>query len=76
MQGKLLYTLPIRSSSLRLSIEYQLLGGLDITVLPRIDWRIVEYSYGGFSVPNSADYHPRTFTTGLVLRLPRVVPIP
>jgi hypothetical protein len=56
--------------------EYQLLGGLDITVLPRIDWRIVEYSYGGFSVPNSADYHPSTFTTGLVLRLPRVFPMP
>ncbi|HEY4047297.1 MAG TPA: hypothetical protein VGM27_10580 [Acidobacteriaceae bacterium] len=56
--------------------EYQILGGLDITVLPRIDWRIVEYSYGGFSVPNGDDFHPKTFTTGIVLRLPRVFPMP
>ncbi len=56
--------------------EYQVLGGLDITVLPRIDWRLAEFSYGGFSVPNSNSYHPRTLTTGIVLRLPRFFPMP
>lgn len=56
--------------------EYQVLGGLDLTVLPRIDWRIAEFSYGGFSVPNSEDYHPKALTTGIVLRLPRFFPMP
>jgi hypothetical protein len=49
--------------------EYQLLGGADLTILPRLDWRVVEFSYGGLSV-FSGDLHPKTFSTGLVLRLP------
>jgi hypothetical protein len=65
-----------KGSSSVTRFEYQLLGGLDITVLPRIDWRLVEYSYGGMSYPNSAAYHPKSLTTGLVLRLPRLFPMP
>jgi hypothetical protein len=49
--------------------EYQFLGGLDLTVLPRLDWRVVEFSYGGLSGLEGS-LHPKTFSMGLVLRLP------
>jgi hypothetical protein len=49
--------------------EYQFLAGIDITVLPRLDWRAVEFSYGGLSALNGT-LHPRTLSMGLVLRLP------
>jgi hypothetical protein len=49
--------------------EYQFLAGIDDTVLPRLDWRVVEFSYGGLSVFNGT-LHPKTLSTGLVLRLP------
>jgi hypothetical protein len=49
--------------------EYQFLAGIDHTVLPRLDWRVVEFSYGGLSVFNGT-LHPKTLSTGLVLRLP------
>lgn len=49
--------------------EYQFLGGVDFTILPRIDWRTVEFSYGGLSGLNGS-LHPKTISTGLVLRLP------
>jgi hypothetical protein len=49
--------------------EYQFLAGLDITVLPRLDWRLVEFSYGGLST-FSGTLNPKTLSMGLVLRLP------
>ena len=49
--------------------EYQFLAGIDVTVLPRLDWRIVEFSYGGLSAFNGT-LHPKTLSMGLVLRLP------
>lgn len=49
--------------------EYQFLGGLDLTLLPRIDWRVVEFSYGGVSGLGSS-FNPETISTGIVLRLP------
>ena len=48
---------------------YQFLGGLDFTFFPRLDWRVVEFSYGGLSGLGSS-YHPKTLSTGLVFRLP------
>jgi hypothetical protein len=56
--------------------EYQFLGGLDYTVLPRIDWRVAEFSYGELSALNGNSFHPRTLSTGIVLRLPRLFPMP
>jgi hypothetical protein len=56
--------------------EYQVLGGLDYTILPRIDWRVAEYSYGGLSTINNYNYRPKSLSTGLVLRLPRIFPLP
>ena len=49
--------------------EYQILVGIDYTVVPRLDWRVVEFSYGGLSTINGT-LNPRTLSTGLVLRLP------
>ncbi len=48
-------------------LEYQFLGGADFTIFPRIDWRAVEFSYGGLS---GQGFNPRTLSTGLVFRLP------
>jgi len=47
----------------------QFLAGVDYTVIPRIDWRVVEFSYGrlGSSV---GVFNPRTLSTGIVVRLP------
>ena len=56
--------------------EYQVLGGLDFTILPRIDWRVAEYSYGALSTINNYNYRPKSLSTGLVLRLPRILPLP
>ncbi|MHB1794255.1 MAG: hypothetical protein ACYCPO_04760 [Acidobacteriaceae bacterium] len=49
--------------------QYQFLGGLDWTILPRIDWRAVEFSYGGLSGLGSS-FNPKTISTGIVVRLP------
>jgi len=44
-------------------------AGLDLTVLPHIDWRMVDYTYGG--IPgNSLQSNPNTVSTGIVVRLP------
>jgi hypothetical protein len=49
--------------------EYQLLAGIDFTLIPHLDWRVVEYSYGGLSTLDGT-LHPKTISSGLVLRLP------
>lgn len=51
------------------NFEYQFLGGLDLTILPRIDWRVVEFSYGGLPRLGSS-FNPETISTGIVVRLP------
>jgi hypothetical protein len=48
---------------------YQFLGGVDLTFFPRLDWRVVEFSYGRLSGLGDS-YAPKTLSTGLVLRLP------
>ena len=57
-------------------LEYQIIGGLDYTIFPRIDWRIAEYSYGGISPMSNQTFHPRSISTGIVLRIPRLLPLP
>jgi hypothetical protein len=49
--------------------EYNFVGGVDYTVLPRIDWRVVEFSYGGLTAFNGS-FNPRTLSTGIVFRIP------
>ncbi|MFZ0661498.1 MAG: hypothetical protein WAM66_02300 [Acidobacteriaceae bacterium] len=51
------------------ALAYEGVAGVDWTILPRLDWRIVEFSAGGFASLN-ASISPRTWSTGLVLRLP------
>jgi hypothetical protein len=46
--------------------QYRILGGVDWTILPRIDWRVIEVSGG--STTGSID--PTVLSTGIVLRLP------
>jgi hypothetical protein len=60
-------------SSSTTKFEYQLLGGADYTILPRIDWRVAEFSYGGLSGLNGSSFHPKSISTGLVLRIPNVL---
>ena len=48
---------------------YQFLGGVDLTFFPRLDWRVVEFSYGRLSGLGDT-FAPKTLSTGLVLRLP------
>ena len=50
-------------------VTYQFLGGVDYTFFPRLDWRVVEFSYGRLS-GLSDTYAPKTLSTGLVFRLP------
>jgi hypothetical protein len=64
------------SPSNGIRFEYQVLGGLDYTIFPRVDWRVAEYSYGGLSSLNGDNFHPKSLSTGLVLRLPRILPLP
>lgn len=52
------------SSSTKLN--YQALGGVDFTLLPHIDWRVIEFAYSGTS---GSPVNAKIFTTGLVLRL-------
>lgn len=51
------------------AVAYEGVVGVDWTILPHVDWRVAEYSFGGFSSLN-ASVSPRTIATGLVVRLP------
>jgi hypothetical protein len=52
--------------------DFRVIGGLDKTVKPHLDWRVIEVSYGQintFSVTsNSGRLRPITLGTGIVLR--------
>lgn len=48
-------------------LNYQLLAGIDTTILPRIDWRIIEFDY---SATTGNSINAKILTTGIVVRLP------
>jgi hypothetical protein len=59
---------PQTSGSLQYSNDfaYRYVLGLDSTILPHIDWRVVDFSYG---INNSANGgHAESITSGLVIR--------
>ncbi len=58
-------TYPDTPAGLHISnkIVGRIVGGVDTTILPHLDWRMIDYSYG----LNSAS-HQQTLSTGLVLR--------
>jgi hypothetical protein len=47
--------------------DWRVLGGLDKTLLPHIDWRVIEVSYGQLNT-FSGHLQPVTLSTGIVLR--------
>ena len=49
--------------------SYQFVGGVDYTLIPRVDWRVAEFSYGGLSILDGS-LHPKVISTGIVVRLP------
>jgi len=49
--------------------SYQIVGGLDYTIFPRVDWRVAEISYGTLKA-FGANVNPTTVSTGIVIRLP------
>ena len=57
---------PTATSSSSHHFDYQLLGGLDATIFPRLDWRVLEYAYTG----STDSLHAGSFSTGLVFRIP------
>jgi hypothetical protein len=56
-----------RTSSTKFA--YQFIGGVDFTILPRVDWRVVEFSYGRLAGLGDS-FAPKTLSTGIVFRLP------
>lgn len=48
-------------------LNYQVLFGVDVTIVPRIDWRVVEYDYSALA---GASTSATILTTGIVVRLP------
>lgn len=48
--------------------DFRVIGGLDKKVLPRVDWRVAEVSWGQLNT-YSGRLRPITISTGIVLRL-------
>jgi hypothetical protein len=48
--------------------SYRWVGGLDTTILPHIDWRAIDFSYGGGLTELNRNVHMKTLSTGLVIR--------
>lgn len=49
--------------------NYGFAGGVDMTFFPRLDWRVVEYTYTRFTGSSGANAQ-ETLSTGLVFRVP------
>ena len=50
-------------------VNYRWVGGLDATIIPHIDWRVVDYSYSGAGINDGGvNFHPQTLSTGIVVR--------
>jgi hypothetical protein len=53
--------------------QWDVFGGTDVTLLPHVDWRVVELGYGKMSGVNGGTAAPSvgvfTLSTGVVLRL-------
>jgi hypothetical protein len=45
--------------------NYQAVGGLDATILPHIDWRVIDLTYSGVASESISAF---TFSTGIVIR--------
>jgi hypothetical protein len=68
--GEFIFGVSTYSTPARLPISndfaYRYVLGLDTTILPHIDWRVADFSYG---INNSANgTHAKTLSSGLVVR--------
>ena len=50
------------------NFTYRWVGGIDTTILPHVDWRIFDFSYGGGINDPTQHSHQKSLTTGIVLR--------
>lgn len=48
--------------------DYRLIGGLDSTIFFHLDWRVMEFSYGGGVTEGTRKVHSTNVSTGIVLR--------
>jgi hypothetical protein len=55
------------NSSNATHLNYQILGGIDATLLPRLDWRVIEFDYSALA---GSSLNATILTTGIVFRLP------
>lgn len=53
--------------------EYDVFAGLDVTILPLVDFRVVELGYGAVQ-GNGHTYPVQSLSTGIVIRLPFGLP--
>lgn len=55
-------------------LQYEVFGGLDVSFLPHVDWRLIEVGAGGLVDTGNnhvgSNFPMQTVSTGLVLRLP------
>ena len=50
--------------------SYAFAGGVDIQIIPHLDWRIVDYTYTRIFNLDSGSTGEKSLTTGLVFRIP------
>jgi hypothetical protein len=50
-------------------LEYDAFAGVDLAILPLLDWRVAEFGYGAIQ-GNSHTYPVGTISTGIVLHIP------
>ena len=66
--GDIHYTTQSGTSKTSSDFAYRWVVGLDEALLPHVDWRILDFSYGGGLSEPDKTVHIKTLTTGLVLR--------
>jgi hypothetical protein len=64
--GEFIFGISTYSNNLPNDFAYRYVVGLDATIIPHIDWRVVDFSYG-INRSGNGD-HARTLTSGLVIR--------
>jgi hypothetical protein len=50
------------------SFTYRGVVGVDVTLIPHFDWRVVDFSYSSGITQFNENVHPKTVTTGFVIR--------
>lgn len=55
-----------RGNGSNTNFNYQLVGGLDATIFPHLDWRVIDFDYSAIS---GQSVNAKILTTGLVLRI-------